>query len=148
MEDKGLAESQLRKAHDELENRVQQRAAELAAANEKLKRESAERERAQEILRDSEALYSSLVENLPVHVLRKNLDGRFVFANRSFCELVHKPFDEIVGRTDFDLFPQGLAEKFRQDDRTVVETGKVFETVEENRSDGETRFMEVRKSPV
>ena len=38
---------QLRRAHDELENRVQQRTAELAAANEELKREIAERERAQ-----------------------------------------------------------------------------------------------------
>jgi len=139
---------QLHKAHDELENRVQQRTAELAAANEELKREIAERQRAQEILRDSEALYSSLVENLPVHVLRKDLDGRFVFANRSFCELVNRPFEEIVGRTDFDLFPETLAQKFRQDDRTVVETGKLFETVEENRRDGETRYMEVMKSPV
>jgi PAS domain S-box-containing protein len=30
----------------------------------------------------------------------------------------------------------------------VVKTGKLLQTVEENRSDGETRFMEVMKSPV
>ena len=53
-----------------------------------------------------------------------------------------------MGRTDFDLFPEALADKFRQDDRTVVETGQLFETVEENRRDGETRYMEVMKSPV
>jgi len=139
---------QLRKAHDELENRVQQRTAELAAANEELKREIAERERAKDILRESEALYSSLVENLPVYVLRKDLDGRFVFANRSFCKLVNRPLEQILGRTDFDLYPEVIARKFRQDDRAVVERGELFPTVEENRTNGETRYMEVMKSPV
>jgi len=139
---------QLRKAHDELENRVQQRTAELARANEELKREIAQRERAKDVLRDSEALYSSLVENLPVHVLRKDLAGRFVFANRSFCELVNRPLGEILGRTDFDLFPEAIAQKFRRDDQSVVERGELFKTVEENRQDGETRYMEVMKSPV
>ncbi len=115
---------------------------------EHLQGEVAERRRAHEILRNSEALYSSLVENLPVHVLRKDLDGRFVFANRSFCDLVGKPLADIVGRTDFDLFPRALAVKYRHDDRLVVETGEVFATVEENRRDGENRYMEVRKSPV
>ncbi len=139
---------QLHKAHDELEGRVQQRTAELAAVNTQLKREIAERQRAQEILRDSEALYYSLVENLPVHVLRKDLEGRFVFANRSFCELVGKPFEEIVGRTDFDLFPEALARKFQADDGMVVRTGRLLQTVEENRTNGEMRYVEVMKSPV
>jgi PAS domain S-box-containing protein len=139
---------QLRGAHGELEGRVQQRTAELAAVNEALEREIGRRERAQQVLRDSEALYASLVENLPVHVLRKDLEGRFVFANRSFCELLDRPLAEILGRTDFDLFPEVLARKFREDDRTVMETGELLETVEENRSRGDSRYMEVMKSAV
>ncbi len=91
---------------------MQQRTAELAAVNEALEREIGRRERAQQVLRDSEALYASLVENLPVHVLRKDLEGRFVFANRSFCELLDRPLAEILGRTDFDLFPEALARSF------------------------------------
>ncbi|MFZ5832227.1 MAG: response regulator, partial [Planctomycetota bacterium] len=97
---------------------------------------------------DSEALYASLVESLPVHVVRKDLEGRFVFANRSFCDLLGRPPTEIVGRTDFDLFPEPLARKFREDDRRVVETGELFRTVEENRTDGTSSFVEVMKSPV
>ena len=50
----------------------------------------AREQQTQKVVRDSEALYSSLVESLPVHVLRKDLEGKFVFANRSFCELVGK----------------------------------------------------------
>jgi two-component system, sensor histidine kinase and response regulator len=142
------AEEALRRAHAELEVRVAERTGELARANEELTREMADRERAQQVLRDSEALYSSLVENLPVHVLRKDRAGRFEFANRSFCELVGKPLAEIVGKTDFDLYPAELAQKFRDDDLGVMESGRLFETVEENRQDGEPRQMQVMKSPV
>ena len=142
------AEEELRKARDELENRVQQRTAELANANEELKREIAERKRAQDVLRDSETLYSSLVDNLPVYVLRKDLEGRFVFASRSFCELIGRPLEEVLGKTDFDLYPPDLACKYRQDDHNVLETGKLLETVEENDCHGESRYMEVMKSAV
>src|SRR5262249_27639766 len=37
-------------------------------------------------LRDSEALYHDLVESLPLSVLRKDLQGRFLFGNRMFCQ--------------------------------------------------------------
>ncbi|MCG8377194.1 MAG: PAS domain-containing protein [Chlorobiales bacterium] len=50
---------------------------------------------AKQLIGDLRALYISLVENLPLHVLRKDLKGRIVFANRSFCELLGKPLAEI-----------------------------------------------------
>mgnify|MGYP005842891365 FL=1 len=142
------AAEELRKARDELEIRVRQRTQELAKANEDLRREIAERVRAEEVLGNSQALYSSLVENLPVHVLRKDLEGRFDFANRSFCALLGKPIEEILGKTDFDFYPEELARKYREDDQRVIRDGEIFETVEENRKDGETRYVQVKKSPV
>jgi len=72
-------------------------------------------------------LYSSLVESLPVHVLRKDREGRFTFANQSFCDLLGKPLAAITGKTDFDLYSEELAEKYRQDDQRVLETGELFE---------------------
>jgi len=142
------AEQALQEAHEKLELRVQERTAELANANQELKKEITERKRAEKVIKDSQALYLSLVENLPVHVLRKDLDGRFTFANKSFCDLLGKPLEEIAGKTDFDFFPEKLAQKYRQDDRQVIDTGEVFETVEENKSDGRTSYVQVMKSPV
>ena len=132
----------------QVEQLVVLRAAELARTNEELKHEVAYRKRAEELIRDSEALYSSLVDNLPVQMLRKDLDGTFTFANRAFCELLDKPFAEIVGKTDFDFYPRELAEKFRDDDRRVMETGELFETVEENDKEGAARYVQVLKSRV
>ena len=133
---------------EKVERLVVKRTAELRTANSQLAQEMQERERATQGLRDSEALYSSLVECLPVHVIRKDPAGHFTFANRSFCQLLGVPLLDIVGKDDFDFYPRELAEKYRADDRLVLETGDQFETEEQNQQDGTTRYVHVMKSPV
>ncbi len=91
-----------------------------------------DRRRAEEGLRNSEALYHSLVESLPQHIFRKDLEGRFTFANKRFCETLGKDLDEIVGKTDFDFFPADLARKYQEDDRLLLESGSTFETTEDH----------------
>ncbi|NQV34380.1 MAG: response regulator [Phycisphaeraceae bacterium] len=142
------AEQALRESHEELEKRVEERTAELTHANEKLKREIAERKLAEKVIKDSQAMYSSLVENLPVHVLCKDISGRFTFANQSFCDLLGKTLEDITGKTDFDFFPAELAQKYHRDDERVLQTGELFETVEENKNDDETRYVHVMKAVV
>ncbi len=132
----------------EVERLVVQRTLELQQANAKLAHEVADREHADKVLKDSQALYSSLVENLPVQMLRKDLEGRFTFANESFCRLLGKQFDEIIGKTDYDFYPAELARKYRGDDARVAYTGELFEDVEEYEKSGETRYVHVMKSAV
>src|SRR5437762_10231572 len=81
-------------------------------------------------LRESEAFYSTLVETLPQNILRKDIEGRFTFANRRFCSLLGKPLNEILGKTDFDLFPREMATKFHADDITVMQTLKSLDLIE------------------
>ena len=83
-------------------------------------------------LRSSEALFHSLVDRLPINVTRKDLSGRITFVNRPFCKLVDRSEHELVGKTDHDLSPPELAEKYCRDDRQVAETGEVFHAIEEN----------------
>jgi two-component system, sensor histidine kinase and response regulator len=142
------AQQELQEAHDELEHRVEKRTEELTGAYEDLKREAAEREQAEKVMKDSQALYSSLVENLPVHVSRKDREGRVTFANQSLCKLLGKQLDEIKGKTDYDLYPVELADKYRHDDLQVMETGELLETIEENQNDGEISYVQVMKSAV
>ena len=85
-----------------------------------------QRRQAEENLRNSEALYHSLVETLPQNILRKDLQGRFTFANQQFCKILGRPLEEIVGKTDFDFFPRELAEKYQRDDRRVMQTGQTL----------------------
>jgi PAS domain S-box-containing protein len=97
---------------------------------------------------DLKALYSSLVENLPLHVLRKDVEGHFTFANGLFCRLVGKSLDELIGLTDFDLYPAELAKKYRADDQHVMSTGELLELVEENQQGDRTEYVQVMKSAV
>ena len=99
-------------------------------------------------LRDSEALYTSLVDNLPVYVIRKDLEGRITFVNKPLCQLLRLPLDQVVGKTDFDLYPEELAQKYREADLEVLESGKVFKAVEENQTAKGTIYAEVIKCPL
>ena len=108
-----------------------------------------ERKIAEQNLIKSEAFYHSLVEHLPQYIFRKDLQERFTFANQRFCAMLGKPLDEIVGKTDFDFYPPELAAKYQRDDRYVIRTGKIFETIEENKSPlGERLYVNVIKTPI
>ena len=103
----------------------------------------------QDDLRDSELLYHSLVETIPQNILRKDLNGRFIFANQRFCELLGHQMDEIIGRTDHDFFPKDLADKYRRDDQRVIEKGEIYDTVEEHDlADGTKMYVHVIKTPL
>jgi sigma-B regulation protein RsbU (phosphoserine phosphatase) len=108
-----------------------------------------ERKRVEQEVRNSEALYHSLVETLPQNIFRKNLAEQFTFANQRFCQTLGRSLSEIVGKTDFDFFPAELAAKYQKDDQLILETGKTFETVEENQPPGgEKRYVFVVKTPL
>jgi sigma-B regulation protein RsbU (phosphoserine phosphatase) len=108
-----------------------------------------QRRQAEENLRNSEALYHSLVETLPQNILRKDPQGRFTFANQQFCKMLGLPLEAIIGKTDFDFFPRELAEKYQRDDQRVMQTGKAYETVEENQPPGRDKmYVQLVKTPL
>jgi PAS domain S-box-containing protein len=107
-----------------------------------------QRKQTERSLSESEWLYHSLVDNLPVHVVRKDLDGRVTFANSSVCALLGRSLEDVLGKTDFDLFPRHLAEKYTQDDHRVLASGEVFSDIEENSDGGRFNYFEVRKTPI
>ncbi len=108
-----------------------------------------QRKQAEDALRASEALYHSLVETIPMNVWRKDAAGRFTFGNEGFCATTRRSLGELIGKTDFDLFPADLAEKYRRDDEWVLATGKTFQATEEHQTaDGTTLRVQLLKLPV
>jgi PAS domain S-box-containing protein len=111
--------------------------------------QESERREAEEALRASEALYHSLVETLPLSVWRKDLAGRYTFANKRYWESLGRLPDDVIGKTDFDFYPAELAEKYRQDDARVQTKGTVFETSEDHVTvAGERLFVQCIKTPI
>ncbi|HLH56907.1 MAG TPA: PAS domain S-box protein [Verrucomicrobiae bacterium] len=144
-----LRDAELQKAKESLEMRVEERTTELQQRSEELRQEIIQHKRTEEALAASERLMVSLVETLPQNVLRKDLQGRFTFVNGVFCRTAGKLKDEIIGQTDWSLYPAELAEKFRRDDELVISTGKPFETEEEHQGPNGSRFyVQVIKTPL
>jgi len=108
-----------------------------------------ERKHAEQSLRDSEALFHSLVETLPLNIIRKDLNGRFIFVNQLFSKTLGKPMEEILGKTDYDFFPRELAEKYRADDARTIAANQIFEDVEAHVTpSGSKMYVHVIKAPV
>jgi sigma-B regulation protein RsbU (phosphoserine phosphatase) len=107
------------------------------------------RSKAEENLRNSESLYHSLVENSPQNIFRKDIQGRFTFANQQYCKHYQCKLEDILGKTDFDFFPTELAEKYRRDDWRVLETGQTMHITEEHQPKGQEKsYVQVVKSPL
>jgi len=100
-------------------------------------------------LRNSESLYHSLVETMPQNVFRKDLLGRFTFANQQYCNHYHCKQEDILGKTDFDFFPNELAEKYQRDDQQVMQSGQTYEITEEHHPLGQQKtIVRVVKTPL
>jgi PAS domain S-box-containing protein len=141
------AEEALHQAHDKLEQRVQERTADLAKAN--------------EALRESQALYSSLVDQIPAGVFRKNTEGRYVFANATFCRLRSVQPEEVLGKLPHELVaitrgggikypnrPQ-MVTQGEKDHQLIMQTGRPIEQEEQYlNADGKTGYLHIVKSPV
>ncbi len=107
------------------------------------------RRQAEQALRSSESLFHSLVETMPQNVYRKDMEGRFTFANRQYCRHFGLTLEQILGRTDFDFFPKELAEKYTKDDLMVIESGQTQEITEVHHPlGGEKITVQVVKTPL
>ncbi|MCA9134123.1 MAG: PAS domain-containing protein, partial [Planctomycetales bacterium] len=130
------------RAQERLSSRLQRQSAQLQAALQS--QESTER-----AVQQFESDRRALLEHLPVHVVQKDAQGHFTFVSKSFCELVKRDYAAIIGKTDYDLFPHEAAQKFVDDDRQVMATGRVFNDVERTQlPDGTPSYMQVRKAPL
>lgn len=111
--------------------------------------EAVTRESVPQSLGDSEAHYLSLVESLDINIIRKDREGRFTYASQSFCQRLGTTPDRLLGKTDFDLFPARLAQKYRADDIRVMESQQAINEVETNESpSGQWSYVQVIKTPI
>lgn len=124
------AEDALEQARDELETKVRERTAGLSRSNEQLQKEVVERRRAEEALRESEERFKAFMDNSPAVAFVKDEEGRFIYINQPFKSFFNVDPDDLVGKTDFDLWPEETAAQLREHDRAVLRSGRTLEAVE------------------
>lgn len=72
---------------------------------------------------ESEKLLKTLVNHLPLNVFIKDKDSRKILVNKSECDYLGvSDANELLGKTDFDLYPFETAKRSRDEDLSVMET--------------------------
>jgi PAS domain S-box-containing protein len=83
------------------------------------------RKQTEETLSRERTLLRSLTENLPGYVYAKDGKGRFVMANAGVSrQLGFSSPGEVIGKSDFDLFPKELAERYRAEEVEMLKSGQ------------------------
>jgi PAS domain S-box-containing protein len=77
--------------------------------------------RTDEALRDSEERFRAIMDNSPALIFIKDLEGRYLQANRQFATVARLSHHDLVGKTDEQVFPPNQAQGYRANDRQVLE---------------------------
>jgi two-component system sensor histidine kinase/response regulator len=73
---------------------------------------------------DQLANVTTAMNSIPGVIFYKDIDGVYRGGNTAWAALVGRPFAELVGKTDADLFPAELATAYRADDQKTIDGGK------------------------
>ncbi|HTY23518.1 MAG TPA: PAS domain-containing protein [Desulfomonilaceae bacterium] len=143
------AEEGLRLLTNELEQKIRQRTSELKAANDDLKYEISERKSAERKLQKTLIRRNAILDNIPDMAWLKDKEGRFLAANEPFAKACGISKEELFGKTDFDFWPQELAQRYKDDDEQVMKT-RGRKSIEETlvHSKGQDVWIETIKSPI
>ncbi len=95
--------------------------------------------------KENEHLLNTLVDNLPLNVFVKDKESRKLLVNKAECEYLGvKDHNELLGKTDFDLYDQNIAQISRDEDIEVMKTLKPMigkETINIKKNGEVTTFL-------
>jgi PAS domain S-box-containing protein len=80
---------------------------------------------AQDSLRQQTALVTSLLESIADLVFFKDVNGVYLGCNPTFAEFVGRAREDIIGKTDMELFDRETAESFQKNDRLMLKDRNV-----------------------
>jgi PAS domain S-box-containing protein len=128
------AQRELKRLNAELESRVRERTAQLAAAN--------------RALEESEQRFADIMDHSPAAIFVKDLDGRLIVVNRSFEEIIGRPREDVIGKSDYELLPPRLADVYHAHDQEVIESGMSLDFEEIGLDENRLRVFHASKFPL
>lgn len=105
----------------------QERVEELARRVEALERENGVLKQLSTRLSSLQGHLLEILNNTPAPIYLKDSEGRYLLVNRRYEKLAHASLADVVGKTDFDIFPEQVALLFRAQDQEVMQTRSFLE---------------------
>lgn len=97
------------------------------------------------------SLLRPLIDNMPDFIFVKDTESRFVINNAAHMRVLKaKRQEELLGKTDYDIFPEELAARYYADEQTVIRSGQPLVDIEEPYIDetGKERWLSTTKTPL
>jgi len=92
-----------------------------------------ERKLAEQQLRRANIFLDSIIENIPDMIFIKDArDLRFIRFNRAGENLLGCSRNDLLGKSDYDIFPKEQADHFTENDREVLREKKILDISEES----------------
>jgi PAS domain S-box-containing protein len=101
--------------------------------------------------KNEQNLLQTLIDNIPDRIYAKDPQGRKILSNLADLHASGgKTAEDVIGKSDFDLYPPELAAKYWADDEEVIKTGKPILNREElGRDDeGNQAWVITTKTPL
>ena len=119
--------AELRQSIETLEQRVQDRTADL---------------------RQQTRYLRTLIDTLPLQIWLKDTESRFLAVNQACADWTGRTVEALVGKTDLEIWPRELAEKYRADDSEVMRSRRPRTVEEPIAARSGTVWIETDKAPV
>lgn len=104
---------------------------------------------AETLLNETLLQQSAILNNIPDMAWLKDLDSRYIAVNEQYLKISGATIEEVIGRTDYDIWERKFAENYRRDDLEVIKS-KQRRQVEEFQRDrtGREYWVETIKTPL
>lgn len=93
----------------------------------------------------------AILDHLPSSIYVKDHEARKILANKAnYRQAGFEKASDVIGKTDFEMFPRHLAEKFYEDDCKVLKQGEAITNRVEQviANDGRERWQVTEKYPI
>ncbi|WP_242527987.1 PAS domain-containing sensor histidine kinase [Allomuricauda sp. CAU 1633] len=100
--------------------------------------------------KENQQLLTTLIDNIPLNIFIKDIDSKKILVNKAECEYLEKSPEELIGKTDFDLYDEEIAKISREEDLEVMRSLKpmIGKETMSIRKDGETTYFLTSKIPL
>lgn len=101
------------------------------------------------MLKETLLRQSAILNSIPDMAWLKDNDGKYVAVNEQFTKVAERDIEDIIGKTDFDIWSETFAEMYQKDDLEVIQS-KERKHIEELQADkkGRLYWVETFKTPI
>ncbi|WP_435654521.1 PAS domain-containing sensor histidine kinase [Cellulophaga baltica] len=100
--------------------------------------------KAQQKTKESENLLRTLIDHLPLNVFVKDLESKKILVNQSECDYLNLTSEELIGKSDFDLYDHDVAQVSRDEDLKILSNLEPMlgvETINIRKDGKQTNFL-------